>query len=184
MTSTTITTISNQSLDLLSPVPEFIHILDIAHGLALQCRFAGQIQEFYSVAQHSVLVSRLVPPEDAMWGLLHDASEAYINDLLGPVKKTPLLTGYRMIEARLMDAILVQFGLVGSHCNMPRTVRKADRIALATEFRDLHGYSADAAESATGARPCVTHIDPVDWQTARRMFMDRYHEIAAWRRSQ
>ena len=181
MSSTTITTVSNQSLDLLAPVPDYIHILDIAHGLALQCRFAGQIQEFYSVAQHSIMVSRLVPPEDALWGLLHDASEAYICDIVTPVKQTPLMTGYRMIEAAIMNAVRIRFRVPG---DMPTSVKEADKIALATEFRDLRGYSDDAAQCAVGARAAAQRIDPVDWQTARRLFMDRFREITSWRRAQ
>jgi hypothetical protein len=183
MTSTTITTISNQSIDLLAPAPDAIDVLDIAHALALQCRFSGQVQDFYSVAQHSVMVSRLVPDEDALWGLLHDASEAYINDILAPLKRTFEMTGYRMVEARLMDAVLLHFGLAGHYCDVPRTVRLADKIALATECRDLRGCSDDAARALAGARPCPTHIEPVSWQEARRLFMDRYREITSWRRA-
>ena len=183
-TSTLFTTVSGQQVDILNPAPDAIHILDIAHGLALQCRFAGQIPEFYSVAQHSVMVSRLVPREDALWGLLHDASEAYISDLPAPLKATPRLTGYRMVEAGLMNAALKRFGLAGQYCDMPRSVRHADKIALATEFRDLRGYSDDAAQGETGSRPSAERLDPVDWQTARRLFMDRYREITSWRRPQ
>lgn len=183
MTSTTITTISNQRIDLLAPAPDAIDIVDIAHGLALQCRFAGHVQDFYSVAQHSVLVSSLVPPEDALWGLLHDASESYISDILAPLKKTFELTGYRMVEARLMNAVLVHFGMAGQYCDTPRTVRDADKIALATEFRDLRGCSDDAARALVGARPSAKHIEPVTWQEARRLFMDRYREITSWRRA-
>jgi 5'-deoxynucleotidase YfbR-like HD superfamily hydrolase len=175
--------VSGLSIDLVDPAPDAIHILDIAHGLALQCRFAGQIQEFYSVAQHSVMVSRLVPREDALWGLLHDASEAYINDVPSLLKETKLLTGYRMVEARLMNAVLKQFGLAGQYCDVPRSVKQADDVALATEFRDLCGWPPEAAESETGARPSLEHILPVTWQNARRMFMDRYYEITSWRRA-
>jgi 5'-deoxynucleotidase YfbR-like HD superfamily hydrolase len=182
-TSTTRRTVSGLAIDLLHPAPNAIHIIDIAHGLALQCRFAGQIREFYSVAQHSVLVSQLVPREDALWGLLHDASEAYISDVPAPLKETPFLTGYRMVEAGLMNAVLKQFGMVCQYCDEPRSVRLADKVALATEFRDLCGWPTEAAESETGARPCAAHIEPVSWQAARRLFMDRFQEINSWRRA-
>src|ERR1039457_118422 len=73
----------------LDPNPEKILIDDIAHALAHQCRFGGHASRFYSVAEHSVHVSRLCPPEDALWGLLHDASEAYLVDLPRPLKQLP-----------------------------------------------------------------------------------------------
>ena len=71
------------------PNPDDIRIEDIAHALSNQCRFAGHAREFYSVAEHSVHVSQLCLPEHALWGLLHDASEAYLVDLPRPLKLLP-----------------------------------------------------------------------------------------------
>ncbi|MBF0612521.1 MAG: hypothetical protein HQL55_15470, partial [Magnetococcales bacterium] len=65
----------------LAPVLEHIHVQDIAHALSLLCRFNGHCQKFYSVAEHSLHVATILPPELAGWGLLHDASEAYLADL-------------------------------------------------------------------------------------------------------
>src|ERR1017187_10636100 len=76
-----ITTFSGIHFWPLLPNPADIRIEDIAHALSNQCRFAGHAREFYSVAEHSVRVSQLCPPEDALWGLLHDASEAYLTDV-------------------------------------------------------------------------------------------------------
>ena len=73
----------------LAPNLEKILVEDIAHALAHQCRFGGHASRFYSVAEHSVHVSQLCLPEHALWGLLHDASEAYLVDLPRPLKLLP-----------------------------------------------------------------------------------------------
>src|ERR1019366_9954250 len=72
----------------LDPDPA-VGISDIAHALANQCRFGGHSSAFYSVAQHSVRVSEICAAEDALWGLLHDASEAYLVDVPAPLKQLP-----------------------------------------------------------------------------------------------
>lgn len=121
----------------LSPDPADVSIDDIAHSLSMQCRFTGHVRAFYSVAEHSVRVSRVVPPRDALWGLLHDASEAYLVDLCRPLKRhTELGAHYREIEAKVMAAICLRFGLGPVE---PESVKQADRTLLVTEKRDLLG---------------------------------------------
>src|ERR1039457_6405429 len=95
----------------LAPNPDDILIADIAHALAHQCRFGGHAWKFYSVAKHSVHVSQLCPPEHALWGLLHDASEAYLVDLPRPLKLLPEFAPYREAERRSQRAVAVRFGL-------------------------------------------------------------------------
>lgn len=70
----------------LDPKPEDIDIYTIAHCLARECRWGNQLRHHYSVADHSVRVSYECNPEDALWGLLHDASEAYLIDIPTPIK--------------------------------------------------------------------------------------------------
>lgn len=122
----------------LKPVADDVCIEDIAHALANKCRFTGHCSKFYSVAQHSVLVSMLVPRELAIYGLLHDAAEAYLPDVASPIK--PRLKGFAELEAGVLDAILVKFKLsldsVDSE-DIWNEVKKADLKALATEARDL-----------------------------------------------
>jgi len=89
-----------------------------------------------------VLVSEHVPQEDALWGLLHDASEAYLCDLPAPIKRDPEMSIYRIAEDRLMLAVCQKFGL---RPEMPKSVMLADKLVLATEFRD------------------VTTVDDLDW---------------------
>lgn len=93
----------------LAPNPNDIDILDIAHALSMLCRFGGHVHDFYSVAEHCVLMSEVVSPENALWALMHDAAEAYIVDVPRPVKRQ--LVGYRDIERHLLTAIAMRFGL-------------------------------------------------------------------------
>jgi uncharacterized protein len=124
----------------LSPVVDDICIEDIAHALSNQCRFSGHVRTFYSVAEHCVRVAELLrywgaPTEIQLWGLLHDASEAYLVDLPTPLKSHPSIgDGYRAAEEALMHAVCARFGLPET---MPDLVRRADAKMLATEVRDL-----------------------------------------------
>ena len=121
----------------LDPHESEILIEDIAHSLSLQCRFAGHTKKFYSVAQHSVLVAQTVPVEHAAWGLLHDASEAYLIDFPRPVKNhSKLGEEYKKIEKNLTDCICRRFGLPEQE---PACIKHADLRVLMAEARDLLG---------------------------------------------
>lgn len=124
----------------LDPDHDLICIEDIAHALANQTRFAGHCREFYSVAQHSVIVSERVAPENALWGLLHDASEAYLMDVVRPLKIDDSFKVYRDFEATMMEAVCRAFGLSFSE---PEDVVLADREVLFWEIRDLMGDEED-----------------------------------------
>lgn len=122
----------------LDPRPHEIHIEDIAHALSMQCRFTGHVHRFYSVAEHCVRVSERCAPSDALWGLLHDASEAYLIDVARPVKRSRPMRGYRKAEARLMRAVCKRFALWPEE---PASVKEADHRMLVTEAQalmDLH----------------------------------------------
>ncbi|MHB1000506.1 MAG: phosphohydrolase [Armatimonadota bacterium] len=121
----------------LDPRPEDVCIEDIAHSLSLQCRFAGHTKEFYSVAQHCVLVARNVPPEAALWGLLHDATETYLVGMSRPLKRSSAVgSEYRRIENHLAKVIAHRFGLP---VVCPEGVHKIDDRVLMSEARDLLG---------------------------------------------
>src|ERR1700693_5499467 len=91
------------------PNPADIRIEDIAHALSNQCRFGGHAREFYSVTEHCVRVSQHCRPEDALWGLLHDASEAYLSDVPAPLKVLPAFKAYRAAERSLQWTIAARF---------------------------------------------------------------------------
>ena len=121
----------------LDPRPDEINIEDIAHALSMLCRYGGHVRQFYSVAEHSIRVCELCPPEYAVWGLLHDAAEAYMVDLPRPIKRySEIGRLYREAEDRLMIAICERFGLTWQD-PMPEPVERADKGMLWVESRDL-----------------------------------------------
>lgn len=116
--------------------PNDIKIEDIAHSLSLICRFGGHCREFYSVAQHSVQVSYCVSQDNKLLALLHDATEAYIGDMVRPLKVT--IPQYNDIERDVWLAICGKFNLpTTSSIHLPEEVDIADCRMLLTEKRDL-----------------------------------------------
>jgi hypothetical protein len=142
----------------IDPRPEEVRIDDIAHHLSLLCRYNGACAVMYSVAQHSVLVSRIVPLEHALWGLMHDAAEAYVGDMVRPLKK--MLPAYAEIEERVMRAIAKRFELPWPE---PPEIKIADDRVLMTEQRDLMGPSP--APWRDSGEPLEERISP--WPSAQ-----------------
>jgi hypothetical protein len=157
-----------------------IDIEDIAHALSRQNRFTGHTRDFYSVAQHSVAVSDLVPPEHALAGLLHDASEAYMADMNSPLKQ--LVPEYKAIEQRVERAICARFGLAYP---LDQCVKAADLRMLVTERRDLmpkprpefHATDMIAWSWARGIEPLRKRVYPQQSREAYLRFMLRFTEL-------
>jgi hypothetical protein len=170
---TWIQTVSGGRFDPINPRPEDVKIADIAHALSNICRFNGHCSEFYSVAQHSVLVCDALPQEFKPWGLLHDASEAYIADVSMPVKRSPEFGAYGVIEWRIMLAVCERFGLPWSE---PAAVKAADNLVLATEARDLMPRR-EVAEWAWLPKPMPERIIPWTPAFARTEFLVRFHAL-------
>lgn len=156
----------------LDPDPSTISIIDIGHALSNQCRFLGHTESFYSVAQHCLFVSEEVPPQDALWGLLHDASEAYLSDVPRPLKKLPEFEQYRTVERLLMKTICEVFGLP---LEQPQSVTHADLVALATEVRDLMAPSQQPWDAMPP--PSKRRIVPLTPKEAEKRFLDRFWKL-------
>ena len=135
-------TYSGVMLDLSDPEHAIIRAEDIAHHLARVCRFGGSIDGYYSVASHCVYVSRRLQEEGHSWyvqaaGLLHDAAEAYLGDVVSGLKR--LLPEYRALEDRWSRRIEDYFDVHFSNRESPvgLAVKDADLRARLAEARDL-----------------------------------------------
>ena len=151
----------------LSPRLEDIDIRDIAHALSNLCRFTGHTPVFYSVAEHSVLVSKLVEPEYALGALLHDASEAYLNDIAGPIK--PFFPEYVKAEKKLQDLIHLKWTIGGD--DQFAAIKVADQKALELEQSVLFNqWDYDSYH------PLVVCMEAAD---AEDSFLGRFKELTA-----
>lgn len=180
-------TASGRRFFLLTPSPMDVAIEDIAHALARQCRFAGHVTvPHYSVAQHSVLVSQHVPAELALDGLLHDAVEAYVQDLPSPVKWAMRRidagleehTAYDEVEERVARAVALRFGIAFP---TPRSVKDADMRALFTERRDVRLPSSHLWEDQDAYPPFLELIRAWGAEEAQERFLERFAEIGGAR---
>lgn len=169
---------SGRAWNILDPDPNAVEIEDIAHALSNQCRYNGHTNQFYSVAEHSVRVASCLPEEHQLAGLLHDAAEAYLGDIIRPLK--PLIEGFEAIEERTMEAILEGLGL--SHIDVYHpVVDHADKLTiLATEGRDLmHSevwkrWCPELYTDEFFAAALPSKIRPWSNIKARRLFLDAY----------
>jgi uncharacterized protein len=178
-------TASGRRLDLREPSPDQVCIDDVALGLSNVARWGGRCR-FYSVAQHSVFVSRLCEPAFALEALLHDAHEAYTGDLPTPLKRV-LGDGWRRVERRVRAAVAVHFGISEAQ---PELVTYADRLALLLEAREFYpndwqdfGGTKEAPrlvrELAARANPLKISaaLPPMTPEESRRQFMKRWLEL-------
>lgn len=173
-------TVSGRRLDPFTPDLEQIDVADIATALANQCRFGGHTRVFYSVAQHSCLVTDVLRERggsstELRWALLHDASEAYLVDLPHPIKhRSELGRLYAEAEAGLQQAICERFCLPREP---PGILKSIDRALLATERRALAGVVWHWPE-LEGVEPLDVTIEPWLPERARTEFLERYELVA------
>ena len=176
---------SGAAFDLVGQEPAQIDIRDIAVSLAKICRYNGHTARhiFYSVAQHSVLVSNIMhkaTPEAQLYALLHDAHEAYVGDMIRPVKQ--LFEGFDVYDARadvenvIQRSVHMAVGLphpVPAH--IAKAIKTADEILLATERRDIMAEPARPWRSLPD--PVGQVIRPWPWSWAEEKFMVRYSDL-------
>lgn len=150
LSASTITTWTGARVDVLDAKPDDIWIADIAHALARTCRYGGHVTHHLSVARHSIWVSEeLDGTGHELWGLLHDASEAYLGDMVKPLKHHPSMAIFRETEDALDRVIAERFSL---DYPMPSEVHDADRhitvdIEIGQDLRWKHQTPAEVDET-------------------------------------
>ena len=158
----------------LDPQPQDVCVRDIAHHLSLVCRFGGAVRTHYSVAQHSLIVADILPPRLKLRGLLHDATEAYVGDMVRPLKR--FMPDYREVENTVWAAIVARFALPDITDEDEAQIKEADNIALVTERRDLllkFPYQWSVMET-----PLPGHLMPLTAREAEIKFLEAFDEIS------
>lgn len=160
--------------------PEDIDIEEIAHSLSNLCRFGGHCKFFYSVAQHSVLVSSLLPDDLKLVGLLHDATEAYCGDMVRPLKKS--IPQFDLIETNIWTTIALKYNLP---MNLPERVCLEDARALLAEKKSLlvnHKHEWEFPQCAyPDLEPANIEIFPWSPFMAEGAFLDEFEVIMSRR---
>lgn len=123
-------TVSRRKFNIANPDPNGVYYKDIVSGLSKTCHFGAQIEPFFSVAQHSVMVTELVPRALRKVALLHDAAEAYCGDMIKPIKV--LLPEFKeRIETPIQKAIFQHYGL---DYNDLKKIKEADDRVQEIEY--------------------------------------------------
>jgi uncharacterized protein len=171
-----IETVSGRKFYFLNPDPDDIDIGDIAHALAMNCRYTGHCDRFYSVAEHSFHMSRMAPEGYELAALLHDASEAYITDIASPIKQH--LPDYQAMEDSLMRAIASKFGF---EYPLNPVIKHLDLTMLSTEAHYMIPSRGDTWDLwKYRKRPTIQwNFRPIGMtpKVAKSVFLERYDEL-------
>lgn len=163
-----ILTFTGKYFNFLNPTFDMIDIEDISRGLSKTCRFNGQCNQYYSVAQHSVIASFHVPQQYQFQTLMHDASEAYLGDVVTTLKQ--LLLDYQKIEANVESVIFRKYGLPEE---LNPFVKRIDYKMFEIEFDELmipQVYNT-GLESGIKIDECWDH------EKSYQEFMTRFNEL-------
>ena len=158
----------------LNPSAGDVNIEDIAHALSMICRFNGHTKEFYSVAEHSVWVSKLVEDDIGLHGLLHDSAEAYISDMGRPIKSS--IPGFRDVEIGITSVVSDAFN-INYTAKTWRDIKEVDFRMLETERLQLMGKPPVKWSTST-VDPYDIEILCLSPQYAKRLFLERFEEVA------
>jgi uncharacterized protein len=175
-------TVSGRFVNPFDPDPAQLDINDIARALANVCRFGGHCRSFYSVAQHSVIVSELVEErggdvEDVFAALMHDATEAYLGDMPHPIKhRSPLGAQFKKAEDQLEQVLNARFNIKAG----VKEIKRADRALLATERKALSGENWHWPE-LDGVEPLDLELTAWPPDKAAEAFLARFEELSARR---
>jgi 5'-deoxynucleotidase YfbR-like HD superfamily hydrolase len=183
--------LSGRRLDLLDPSPLDVEMEDIAHGLARVARWNGQTAgaHIFSVAQHSLLVETIarqrsqIDRQGRLTVLLHDAPEYVIGDMISPFKAV-IGSQYKDVEARLLAAIYMRFGLPAEPtADLQKVIKTADKAAAFLEATKLAGFSVEEASRFFGKPPSVSMVTVRDYltpwpaETAQTRFLERFARL-------
>ncbi len=183
--------LSGRRLDLIDPSPLDIEFADIGHGLARVARWNGQTRgpEIFSVAQHSLLVEAAfaaatpqAPRAQRLAALLHDAPEYVIGDMISPFKAA-IGGDYKIVENRLLHAILLRYGLPPEmRPELAKAVKAADRVAAYLEATALAGFTVAEARKFFGApklalKGFAAYLQPLRPAEAQELFLKRFAEL-------
>jgi uncharacterized protein len=184
--------LSGRRLDLLDPSPLDVEVADIAHGLARVARWNGQTEgaHIFSVAQHSLLVETVarqrarLDRKSRLGVLLHDAPEYVIGDMISPFKAV-IGDAYKAVEARLLAAIHLRFGLPPVlPADLVALIKASDRSAAYLEATRLAGFSASEARRFFGTPPKFSpaierdYLTPWPAEIAERRYLERFVKLA------
>ena len=159
-----------------NPQPAQFSLTDVASGLGNTCRFGGQCPRFYSVAEHSVLVARVVErmaPALAFAALMHDAAEAYLGDVPTPLKLC--LPSYETLERATLAAIFEAFAIPGDPYDS--VIKRADLAVLRTEVVQFEMDWGEAHPQGAPADVALECWDPAWAQGAFLAAFSRYRRL-------
>lgn len=170
------TTFSGRRFWPLDPRPAEVDFRDIAHALSNICRYGGHARRFFSVAEHSTAGAgyfvRMGKPELAKMFLLHDGSEAYVGDIVRPLK--PSLSDYKEIETKVQRAILLRANLIGDEWDgeLPEEVKEVDNRIVIDEARRL--FNGAQLSNVEGTEALGVNISCLLPESAERQFLDLF----------
>jgi uncharacterized protein len=162
---------SGATLDFLNPRASDFTLDDIAHGLSNICRYAGQCDRFYSVAEHSILVSE-VTETFKLEALMHDAAEAFLGDVTRPLKQ--VVPEFKVLERNIQQAINERFGL--SDITLAE-IKTADLSVLAAEQAQIMPAGLSDWAVGAGITPAAIRVSYLQPTEAKTRFLTRYHQL-------